>query len=43
MINIRTIKKIENNGGLTLKKGKIVWQVQNIFVILHFKKGNYTT
>lgn len=33
MINIRTIKKIENNGGLTLKKGKIVtyksgWQVR---------------
>lgn len=32
MINIRTIKKLENNGGLTLKKGKIVtyksgWQV----------------
>lgn len=24
MINIRTIRKIENNGGLTLKKGKIV-------------------
>ena len=22
MINIRTLKKIENNGGLTLKKGK---------------------
>ena len=32
MINIRTINKIENNGGLTLKKGKIItyksgWQV----------------
>lgn len=24
MINIRTIRKIENNGGLTLKKGKII-------------------
>ncbi len=24
MINIRTLKKIENNGGLTLKGGKIV-------------------
>lgn len=24
MINIRTLRKIENNGGLTLKKGKIV-------------------
>lgn len=32
MINIRTIRKIENNGGLTLKQGKIItyksgWQV----------------
>ena len=32
MINIRTLKKIENNGGLTLKKGKSItyktgWQV----------------
>lgn len=32
MINIRTIRKIENNGGLTLKNGKIInyktgWQV----------------
>lgn len=32
MINIRTLKKITNNGGLTLKKGKITtyksgWQV----------------
>ena len=32
MINIRTLRKIEDNGGLTLKKGKIVtyksgWQV----------------
>jgi len=32
MINIRTLRKIENNGGLTLKNGKIVeyrtgWQV----------------
>ena len=24
MINIRTLKKIENNGGLTLKNGKII-------------------
>lgn len=24
MINIRTLRKIENNGGLTLKKGKII-------------------
>lgn len=24
MINIRTLRKIENNGGLTLKNGKIV-------------------
>lgn len=24
MINIRTLKKIENNGGLTLKGGKII-------------------
>ena len=24
MINIRTLRKIDNNGGLTLKKGKIV-------------------
>ena len=24
MINIRTLRKIENNGGLTLRKGKIV-------------------
>lgn len=32
MINIRTLKKITNNGGLTLKKGKVTtyksgWQV----------------
>lgn len=32
MINIRTLRKIENNGGLTLKNGKIInyksgWQV----------------
>lgn len=32
MINIRTLRKIENNGGLTLKKGKPIayktgWQV----------------
>lgn len=32
MINIRTLRKIENNGGLTLKNGKVVtyktgWQV----------------
>lgn len=32
MINIRTLKKIKNNGGLTLKNGKIItyksgWQV----------------
>lgn len=32
MINIRTIRKLTNNGGLTLKKGKIItyktgWQV----------------
>lgn len=32
MINIRTLKKITDNGGLTLKKGKIItyksgWQV----------------
>lgn len=32
MINIRTIKKLENNGGLTLKNGKVItyktgWQV----------------
>lgn len=32
MINIRTIKKLKNNDGLTLKKGKIIkyksgWQV----------------
>lgn len=32
MINIRTIQKIQNNGGLTLKNGKIItyktgWQV----------------
>ena len=32
MINIRTLRKIENNGGLTLKKGKSItyksgWQV----------------
>ena len=24
MINIRTLRKIENNGGLTLKNGKVV-------------------
>lgn len=32
MINIRTLRKIENNGGLTLKNGKLInyktgWQV----------------
>lgn len=32
MINIRTLRKIENNGGLTLKNGRIItyksgWQV----------------
>ena len=32
MINIRTLKKLNNNDGLTLKKGKIIeyktgWQV----------------
>lgn len=32
MINIRTLKKIKDNGGLTLKKGKVItyksgWQV----------------
>ena len=32
MINIRTLRKVQNNGGLTLKKGKIInyksgWQV----------------
>lgn len=32
MINIRTLRKIENNGGLTLKNGKVIsyksgWQV----------------
>jgi hypothetical protein len=32
MINIRTLRKITNNGGLTLKKGKVItyktgWQV----------------
>ena len=24
MINIRTLRKVENNGGLTLKRGKII-------------------
>ena len=32
MINIRTLRKVTNNGGLTLKKGKVItyksgWQV----------------
>ena len=40
MINIRTIRKIENNGGLTLKKGKIRtyksgWQVATHGIEVH--------
>lgn len=40
MINIRTIRKIENNGGLTLKNGKIRtyksgWQVATHGIEVH--------
>ena len=40
MINIRTIRKIEENGGLTLKMGKVItyksgWQVADYGVEAH--------
>lgn len=40
MINIRTIRKLTNNGGLTLKKGKIItyksgWQVATEGIAVH--------